>query len=1508
MSRVAAFVLFAVLGCSRSGEPSSAPDASAPSLVAEHGAASLVAELRKRPEFATQLPVTAHLDRRVSGFALDRGATKFRPVGDELESTLPTRADAPVHIAVRGDEDLWIETLPGGTLPVEGEVVAGAVVYQSAGSQLDLVHAATPRAVEELRVLRGTAAPTSLSWRITRGPHVSAVRLGAGGRVEIVDQHGRVRIVGESLFAIDAKGKRQNLSAKLEGDVLSAALDVHDLTYPITVDPKWTATGSMSAARSEPAIVAMPSGKVLVVGGSTGIATLSTAEIFDRTLGTNGGFTAAKSMSTVHPGAKGVLLSDGRVMVANTFLATPEAAEIYNPATDTWTSTGVIGSPSRYYGLLAPLPSGSALYAFGSDGLTSNGKTYYYAPSTNTWVAAGDGLARGNGAAMVALSTGKVLAVGGGTTTAQLYDPVAKTWSSAGTTAGVGAWAAALPTGKVLVASGLTMQTYDPVAASWATLGSVPVNPIAIVPLLAGKVLSFEVGGAASLYDTGTSARTVTASVPGGRDARGVLLQTGEVLIAGGSSEGTDSGGEPITIVHSNADLFSVGDIGESCVTVSDCTKAAGCVDGVCCGSATCSGQCQACDGVGTKGTCANITDAPHGGRTACTAPYLVCKAGACATSCTSDSDCVATGYCTTGGSCAFKKAAAATCVANKECTSNNCVDGVCCNSSCTGKCEACDVAGSVGTCSPVPSGQPHGTRTPCSGSGLCAAQCNGSSRTACGSLPTSTTVCVAASCGAGTETWQSNCDGFGNCPTPTMKLCGAYGCGATTCKTTCTGVSDCASGYFCSGSSCVTTGGLGTVCSAPSDCTSGNCVDSTCCSTPSCASPLKCSANGLGTCSKPLGTSCSTGTECGSGKCVDGVCCNSTCNGQCEACDVGGSLGTCSPVVGAVHGSRVQCLGAGACKGKCDGSDRTACKSFPAAETVCASASCSSLTETSDARCNGAGSCNAPTTKSCGAYACGATSCKTTCSGAGDCASGYFCSGTTCTTTGALGTACTSSTQCTSGNCVDGVCCSTASCASPLKCNANGSGSCSKPIAAACSSNAECGSGACADGVCCNNACTGQCEACDIGGSVGTCSPVVGAVHVTGGTARTACAGTDACRGKCDGSDRTACKSFPAAETICAAASCTAGIETSDARCNGAGGCGTTTNKSCGTYACGGASCKTSCTTSADCGSGYVCKDFVCKTAGGLGTICDLTSDCSAGSFCTAGEGTTKVCCSVAACGTGEYCAGVSLGAAKGTCLKGNGATCTGGAQCASGFCVDSVCCESACDGQCEACDGSGSAGKCVGIKGAPHGARTTCSDGGTDPCRALTCDGSDRLKCAAFKSGIDVECVAASCKSGVGTEAGYCDGAGKCKAGSTKPCTPFVCGDKGCLTTCAKDADCTTGNVCDTASGQCVAARSSCSPDGLSAIPADKSAPKACSPYLCDTVNGDCFTACTKTEQCQTGFACDGSVCKPSASAEPEADSGCAVSQVGAGESAFGLAFVAALVALARRRRHAD
>lgn len=107
----------------------------------------------------------------------------------------------------------------------------------------------------------------------------------------------------------------------------------------------------------------------------------------------------------------------------------------------------------------------------------------------------------------------------------------------------------------------------------------------------------------------------------------------------------------------------------------------------------------------------------------------------------------------------------------------------------------------------------------------------------------------------------------------------------------------------------------------------------------------------------------CKTTAECGTGSCVDGFCCNAACDGQCEACDVSGKEGTCSPVSGKPH--HEACTGdpSGACAGTCDGTKTDAC-SYPTVACGTA-ASCAGGTATTAQACSN-GTCGAATTRTC--------------------------------------------------------------------------------------------------------------------------------------------------------------------------------------------------------------------------------------------------------------------------------------------------------------------------------------------------------------------------------------------------------------------------------------------------------------------------------------------------------------------------------------------------------------
>jgi len=209
-----------------------------------------------------------------------------------------------------------------------------------------------------------------------------------------------------------------------------------------------------------------------------------------------------------------------------------------------------------------------------------------------------------------------------------------------------------------------------------------------------------------------------------GRDV--VVLFSGSSSSANGAMSTTDDTWEYTVTGLGN---------GEGCTAAFAASCASGyCVDGVCCGSSTCSGPCKACNVAGSLGTC------------------VAAKAGTTvAGSCADGQACDGTGNCLASNGTACTSAAA--------CASGACVDGVCCNSACTGQCMACDQPGLLGICSPYPAGTDP--RNECGiGSGVCKSACNGVN--GCG-FPQSNVSC--GTC--------MSCDGNGSCSSAVSPFCG---------------------------------------------------------------------------------------------------------------------------------------------------------------------------------------------------------------------------------------------------------------------------------------------------------------------------------------------------------------------------------------------------------------------------------------------------------------------------------------------------------------------------------------------------------------------------------------------------------------------------------------------------------------------------------------------------------------------------------------------------------------
>jgi N-acetylneuraminic acid mutarotase len=137
------------------------------------------------------------------------------------------------------------------------------------------------------------------------------------------------------------------------------------------------------------------------------------------------------------------LLPSGKVLVVGGFNTAASAsslavAELFDPATNTWSSAGSL-SNARYAHTGTLLFNGKVLIAGGVAGIGTLAASELYDPASNAWSAASPmGISRSSHTAST-MPNGKVLVTGGSgidsarfntRRTAELYDPLAGTWTA----------------------------------------------------------------------------------------------------------------------------------------------------------------------------------------------------------------------------------------------------------------------------------------------------------------------------------------------------------------------------------------------------------------------------------------------------------------------------------------------------------------------------------------------------------------------------------------------------------------------------------------------------------------------------------------------------------------------------------------------------------------------------------------------------------------------------------------------------------------------------------------------------------------------------------------------------------------------------------------------------------------------------------------------------------------------------------------------------------------------
>lgn len=297
--------------------------------------------------------------------------------------------------------------------------------------------------------------------------------------------------------------------------------------------------------------------------------------------------TPTGSMKYARGAYTATLLADGKVLIAGgdsatstDFIVGISSAELYDPSTGTFASTGPMTSP-RYAQAATVLPNGKVLVTGGlGDG--GNGHSppvlrsaELYDPATSTFTTTGSMLVRRTNHTATLLTDGRVLIVGGiqdiqkyvgshgrypyagnGLTTAEIYDAATGAFIATGsmTTGRYGHTATLLANGTVLITGGnkssdgldggihtSTAEIYDPTTRKFKPTGTMrSFRDLHAATLLNdGKVLvtggSYTVPNA-EIFNPATGKFSSTGSMAVSRSAHSATrLGNGEVLVAGGA-------------------------------------------------------------------------------------------------------------------------------------------------------------------------------------------------------------------------------------------------------------------------------------------------------------------------------------------------------------------------------------------------------------------------------------------------------------------------------------------------------------------------------------------------------------------------------------------------------------------------------------------------------------------------------------------------------------------------------------------------------------------------------------------------------------------------------------------------------------------------------------------------------------------------------------------------------------------------------------------------------------